>query len=250
MQSLPKEILGEILYFADIKTLISVYRSKLLLLTYDKLFLLLEERIGIDLNEYSLREVEYLLTTEYTVFLLTTLGKMYHTGFGFNMDYQLEISKDEYDEKLCDFIKKYADEDDEETELAYFPDYKIIDLAKMTIPFRTVILKYRKDNWYRKGMTVWCNEKSTWWNDKKFDERLLPFLNTKPYITVDDPYMHVTISAEKKGSTITIDDVLFATRALAADDTRTVAVFRGGYQIISITDDILTLEPSMDNFII
>lgn len=242
---LPAELVEEISYFCDVKTVIALQKSKLFLITYEKLILILSKKIGIDVSSYQLKQIEYISTLEYQLFLLSTLGRMYHTGFGLrDNDRHLELYKDDYNTDLCEFIKEYAD--DEDYEIAYFHDYMLMKLTTMIIPFSTVIIKYQRDTWYSKP-DEWYNRKSNWWKDDKFQDRLLPFLNTKPYINVVKHVMEVEISAEKKGAAITIDDILFATRALAADDTRTVSD-ETGYRIISINDNILTLEPSMNNF--
>lgn len=244
---LPVELVEEICHFCDVKTTIALQKSKIFRITYEKLISLLSKKIGIDVSSVKLREIEYMSTLEYQLFLLNTLGRMYHTGFGLNDDSRyLELYIDKYNGDLCEFIEQYADDEDEDEGMAYFHDYILKRLTTMIIPFSIVIIKYQRDAWYSKP-DEWYNKKSIWWKDDKFQNRLLPFLNTRPYITVVEHAMQVSISVEKKGSSITIDDILFATRALAADDIRTV-VEGTGYRIISINDNILTLEPNMDNF--
>lgn len=72
----------------------------------------------------------------------------------------------------------------------------------------------------------------------------VPRLFTRKYITVDKPFWEISIDSNKKGSPITVDDVLFASRALMVDHTRTI---NGGYKVIQETNDILVLEPDIDN---
>jgi len=60
--------------------------------------------------------------------------------------------------------------------------------------------------------------------------------------------MQVTVSAADKGNDLTIDDILFATRALAMDDTRTVTEGYAGYTVLEQRGDTLILEPDIDNF--
>ena len=55
--------------------------------------------------------------------------------------------------------------------------------------------------------------------------------------------MKVTIDAREKGSPLTIDDILFATRALSINGGRTYESFK----ILDETLHTLTLEPLMDN---
>ena len=47
-----------------------------------------------------------------------------------------------------------------------------------------------------------------------------------------------------KKDDITFEDILFATRGLCVDETRTI----DSYNILKITDDVLTLEPNIDNY--
>ena len=71
-----------------------------------------------------------------------------------------------------------------------------------------------------------------------------PDLSSRPYIHVIDPFMKVIIDAKEKGSLLTIDDILFATRALSLDATRSYDRFR----ILNETLHTLSLEPEMDNW--
>lgn len=239
----PKDIINEIIYFISPQSLIQAYNAKFISLSYKELISILSNKIGINVKDYTLDGIKAIIKIDYIIFLLTTLGKIYHTGFGFQWD--LEIYKDEENGELCEFIETYAIK--EEDEMAIFDTDTVKRLAKMIIPFHTVVLKYPKNYWREKRDTEWYNEESTWWKNCKVNDKLLPFLNSRSYIIVDDPYIQITISAEKKGSSLTIDDVLFATRALARDGTRTVADDEG-YRVLCITTDILTLEPVMDNY--
>lgn len=114
------------------------------------------------------------------------------------------------------------------------------ELADTTVPFKTVIVKYRKNEWFGQLTPHW-NSVSKWFGPRK---TRLPFLSTRPWITVDEPFMQVTLSADKKGSLLTLDDILFATRVLAVDTTRTYDKFK----ILSENETTLVLEPEMDNW--
>jgi hypothetical protein len=98
-----------------------------------------------------------------------------------------------------------------------------IQVAQHNIPYETVVIMYQEDNWYRKPR-VWYNKPSKWWvgYSHYLQPYVLPYLKTRKYLKVNDPFLKVTLSASKKGASLTIDDVLFATRALMCDDTRTV----------------------------
>jgi hypothetical protein len=171
---------------------------------------------------------------------------MYHTKLGFYI--ALNIYKDEDNDsgELCEFIEEYATYENDH--VAIFDFNNIKHLTNMIIPFQTIVLKGSIEFWMNNSIpeTEWYNEEpSSWTEDEK--NRLLPFLNSRPYITVDNPYLEVTISAEKKGASLTLDDVLFATRALALEDTRYVANNKG-YILISGLNNVLILQPTMDNY--
>lgn len=135
LRNLLIDIIDEILYFVSVKTIIALYRSKVMLLTYKKLMIKLNDKIGIDVDSYDLKKIEYMVSIEYQIFLFTSLGKMYHTGFGFDGKYALELNFDEYDENLSEFIKEFADDGEEDDHgLVYFMNNYIKRLAKMIIP--------------------------------------------------------------------------------------------------------------------
>lgn len=166
---------------------------------------------------------------------LTFLGPLYHTYFGFNWN----------NDEDCDIIKQddvYDEENDTYDTICH--NYcDIISKSNEAVPYSSVIIKYKEDDWFG-DRKQWWNYPSTWFTSDKNKSKALPYLNTKNYITVKEPFMCVKISAKKKGSQITLDDILFATRALALDDTRTYDSF----SVISSTKTTLTLEPEMDNF--
>lgn len=69
-------------------------------------------------------------------------------------------------------------------------------------------------------------------------------LSERPYIRVVDSYNEVKILSEKKGSQITVDDVLFASRALCGDATRSV----DSYTVLSDNGSTLKLKAEIDNW--
>ncbi len=159
--------------------------------------------------------------------LLTKLGKTYHSYFGF---------------ECCDgkIYKIYNNEESGEY------DYDtIIKESNMCVEYQTVIVKFNGETskfWNHKPERYWYNEPSKLFRKTKSSR--LPFLNTRNYIKVTDPYMSVQISSKDKGSPITIDDILFATRALCCDETRTI----NKYKLIEKTKDTLVIEPKIDNW--
>lgn len=230
---LPYETLEEIFDNCDIATIINFYKSGTISYPEDKLKLLICDKLEFDVSEYTLDGIVAIIKPEYQVFLLSTLGTLYHSGDGFGTS-DLSIYKNEDSPELSELIENYATDQDDEA--GFFPLETIELLACMIVPFKTVVLKY-PTNYWRDKPTV------EWYNDYKFG---IKSLKLRPYITVDDPFMQVTISSDKKGWGISIDDILFATRAMASDDSRCLAD-EYGYRIIFKSDSKLILEPSMDN---
>ena len=129
----------------------------------------------------------------------------------------------EYFETFADLIKKpYVGK----VFSIYYNLAEMIELAEKEIPFDTVIIKYTDYNWYGR-LTEWYNQPTKWWKDimsgkinPYLKQYALPYLKTRSYIHVDEPFMHVTVSAKDKGIPLSYDDILFATRALCLDDRR------------------------------
>jgi len=191
------------------------------------------------------------------IFLLNKFGPIYHTYFGL---FDTEVFPSTETKKDIEFLRnvfldgdkiifddsglqvtKISDIHNNESYVILYDLDKVKYEYQFILPFKTVILKYEKDDWRGKP-DEWYNRSSRWWKNNRSPH--LPYLNTRPYIVVDSPFMHVTVSGDLKGEELTIDDVLFATRALALDDTRTI---NNGYKILLRTNDTLVLEPDMDN---
>lgn len=126
-----------------------------------------------------------------------------------------------------------------------FYDYNEIK-KNLNVPvnYKKVVIKFTGGHWYNLPKK-WYNMVNPKTRDRSDRKYRLKQIWTRKYITVDNPFWEVSIDANKKGSPITIDDVLFATRALMADHTRTI---NGGYKVIQETNDMLVLEPDIDNF--
>jgi hypothetical protein len=125
----------------------------------------------------------------------------------------------------------------------------LLELAQKPLLYDKIVIMYKNDTWYKKP-EEWYNkpEGSGWWKYSSYKNTLLPSLKSRQWIVVDDPFVKVTIYANLKKGPIIIDDVLFATKALAKDDTITID---HGYNFIkfAIEDElsILYIEPVMDN---
>jgi hypothetical protein len=192
---------------------------------------------------------------------LNKLGPHYHSYFGFSpknentsqsMNY---VSGDNARQYMRDGASVFLDNTEikNENEIVTGREYMVKiecnDLrieSELTVGYDEVVIEYQVDDWYNKPGD-WYNRPSYWWRDvnKYFHPYILPYLNTRRYIYVEDPFMRVLVSKEDKGSRITLDDILFATRGLMADDTRIVD---GGYIILEETERTLVLEPKIDNY--
>ena len=69
-------------------------------------------------------------------------------------------------------------------------------------------------------------------------------INSKKYIEIIKPFMEIHLHFDIKKEKLTLNDILFATRCLCVDETRTINT----YKILKQTEDILILEPEIDNF--
>lgn len=264
---LPYDIIETILTNFDCETILHICKSKIFefYCETDRLIKLLSKKLNVDVNKYNLNEIEYLSSKEYMMFLLNHLAQGYHSGFGFSdRGHDIDIHGYLNDENFRNLIRddsefrggerdEYLDELDENHNcismiktVVFYPAL-LKEKAKLTIPYHTVILKYEEDEWMRKPKE-WYNLPPTWWTGDKFKDKILPYLNTKPYININDPFMKITISSDDKGSDLTIDDILFATIGMASDSTRCILMHDEEYKILSDQNGILTLEPNMDNW--
>jgi hypothetical protein len=213
---------------------------------------------------------------ESTIVDLSFLGRLYHTHFGFrnnqwefpgytslavqfnDQNKKLFINAFKYDIDIYDeiddnvynennrrkLIESFDDLIDDDFYVITYDTVYIERKAQIALPYSKVIIKYEKDDWRAKPKE-WYNrpskrfvhtKRSTW-----DQEDVLPYLNTRQNITVVKPFMEVEI--ESNGIFLTYDDILFATRALAADETRTYNAFK----VLSEKNNILTLTVDMDN---
>lgn len=106
-------------------------------------------------------------------------------------------------------------------------------LARESLYFEKVIIKKEQDISY---------DSEPWYYSPT--ESPIPSINTRNYIKVVKDFELVEIDSNIKGSKITFDDILFASRCFMIDGYRVV----DKYKILSLTDSVLELEPSVDNF--
>ena len=94
--------------------------------------------------------------------------------------------------------------------------------------------KIESDNfrWYNKNETSHLNIKN------------------RKYIKINSDYRVVTLSSQRKGSPITVEDIFFATRAFCLDNDRYIVdPDEGGYFVLNSCErsnkSYLTLQPGM-----
>ena len=113
------------------------------------------------------------------------------------------------------------------------------------VPFNTVLIAFDgtiDDHWYSIPSVEWYNELE---EDGEYNSCRLPPLNSVQYIQVNEPYMRVSLNATNKKEPITVEDILFATRALSADGYRSYTK----YEIRFVLEhELLVLRPFIDNF--
>lgn len=81
-------------------------------------------------------------------------------------------------------------------------------LVSKEIPFDLVIIKQDSSSFPREPQSAWFNKM-----EDSIEENHLPNLSSRPYIKVIESSEEVIISVVEKGSPITLDDIIFATRA-------------------------------------
>jgi hypothetical protein len=179
--------------------------------------------------------------------MLNVLGPQYHGWFGITPENYFSGIPDGCEQMVNEAVANgdaTIDHDEEGEGVTITYDEKYLEgLSKKRIMYKTVIIKFSENSW--NGVPdEWYNQESNkWW--KKTKSKLLP-LNTRKYIKIVEPFMEVSISSVIKGSLITIDDILFASRDLMADATRTIDE---GYKVLSSDKNaVLILEPCIDNF--
>lgn len=207
--------------------------------------------------------------------ILNMLGHHYHTYLGFHPESQdephilIEMEDVEDNDMIHQYYQNLMDLSDDGNVWIERKSYKLdyegfikecsdkyckiyLDINKVKewadtpiIGKDLITIMYQKNDWFG-NPRIWWNSPSKWFKNLKprIKPNILLPLNSRPYIHVIEPFMRVEIDAIEKGSPITIDDILFATRALALDETRTY----DGFKILNETLRTLTLEPEMDNW--
>ena len=140
---------------------------------------------------------------------------------------------------------------------ATFEVQNLESISKLALPYSRIEIRLPGD-WEQKPDCnqrgyYWYDRPSEWWgpvvNDWKHKNHwlrkyALPNLRSKSYVRVETAFEIVSLDREEKGTDLTYADILFATRALCCDDTRTAEKYR----IVSNTENGLTLQVQIDNW--
>ena len=215
-------------------------------------------------------EVE--IKTDFTPFLsyelyvmLNLLGKTYHSAFGYEQD-EHYIKNDAISPLSLEHdMLSHEEYSDEEDTTFVFINLKLAKKKAETTTFRhkTIILRIdvveNGSNWLEKPhktTSTWfrqdeCNPDPSpkYWYEfpestfkSKANSKIHPLvgpLSSRSYIHVTEEFEEIEIRSEEKGSPITIDDVLFASRGLCKNDTQSID---GGYNVISDNGSVLILK--------
>ena len=107
---------------------------------------------------------------------------------------------------------------------------KAILLSKLIIPFDKIIIKHQGHK---------SKNKIKWYEQNKRGG--LPKLSSKNYIKVIEPYKEIEIDASLKNDYLTIEDILFASRAFYVS-SHFHSIGYKQFTIIDIKNDVLTLS--------
>lgn len=180
-----------------------------------------------------------------TLFLLNEFGPIYGGDRGFESGYasnrEIEYDpKNIEDPELGKLIQKYINNriitNFNKTKFKYyqikFPKEYIEKEVSTLIPYKRVTI-------YGSGGSIkpteWYNEKGYWIG--------LPLLKTRKYIKIIRKFEEVLVDSDIKGSSLTIEDILFSTRALMHRGDRNIE----GYRVVKEGKDDLFLSASIDN---
>jgi hypothetical protein len=158
-----------------------------------------------------------------------------------------EENEDVKNEEIA-FWNQYANKIDTlKDETWFYLDCKLIkeEAIKTGTPYSVVKLKL-PDNYWRQQSSEWYNSPSKWWTRSTSNNVHLEYLRARGYITVIKPFYEIEIRKDMKGTLITVEDILFAARGLAADDTRMVADDK--FTVLKYENDVLELRPYTDNW--
>ena len=185
---------------------------------------------------------------EKTIKLLNLLGQCY-TAFA-TFDDDNKIKEDVGDKFLMDILNtEYPKEHYviRKNDYISFKRWFLEEKSNTELIYDKVVLKLPNDYWHSgKPRSILNNKIYQWYNDcseEKYN------IDSRHYIKINIMYEKITISSKEKGSPITIEDVLFATRGMCLDEFRVVAdMDQGGYKLKErMGNSLLVLEPGIEN---
>lgn len=202
-------------------------------------------------------ESRYFLTFK-DLSALNMLGQTYHSAFGYTTDPILDDNEPYHWDMFSDMF--YVDEE-EKYVVPTYPNLIKRTCEEYTLRHKLIVLrafpkkcefdftpltKTNKLCFYGKSdiAKYWYEFPSVTFTTRDKTCTLLPPLSSRSYIHVTDLFLEITINSEEKGSPITIDDVLFASRGLCWDDTRGINCFN----VLSDNGSRLVLMPDIDNW--
>lgn len=163
----------------------------------------------------------------------------------------------------CDYVGSEGDEPENEDDAEVAEEFDhlrledatirysaafVEELAAREIPAATVVLSLPPLSWRFKP--------PQWYDAPPERGDALPRLSSRKYIKVVFPFEEVELSAKAKGAPLTVEDVLFASRALMADARRNIP---GGFALLQVERNRrtagtpkqsfsrLVLQPWLDN---
>ncbi len=184
-----------------------------------------------------------------TIKLLNLLGRCYSASGEFDENNIVKVDPD--DDFLMDILNT------EYTKKHYvlkpndyisFKRWVLEQESNKEIVYDTVVLRLPNDYWSEGKPHLLASPKKIyeWYNDIS---EIRNNISSRPYIKINIKYEKITISSKEKGSPITIEDVLFATRGMCLDEYRSVVdMNQGGYKVKErMGNSLLVLEPGIEN---
>ena len=113
---------------------------------------------------------------------------------------------------------------------------KMLKASKLRFPHRKITII---------SSSQWLNTPDEWYEKTAGETHALPPISSRPYIHIENKFKRVSLDSFEKRSRLTVEDVLFACRALCKDGTRD---YDGGFDVINDQNGHLELQVDIDNF--
>ena len=161
--------------------------------------------------------------------LLSAVGQIWHARDGLDDRF---IQDDIYYIESVNESELYSDVFDADVEDGeiQIEISAIRNVLNTTFVDECIIVKYPKPH-----TEYWYGERRPWFN---IDRTKLGFVSSRSYISIEVPYQEVKLDNQLKGANLTVEDVLFATRALIGGSGWYNI---GGYTSMTRENNILTI---------